>query len=188
MTSSPRPAADEIAVHGRTIAASLLAVFALAFAPPAKRISLDVKDADLHNVVRLLADVGHINIVVPDDVKAKVTIQLRDVPWTEALDAILRSKGLGQERIGDVIEVDTEARILKRLQLAAEIRSAKAQSVRLATVMIPLRYARASEVAPLVKGMLTERGRLEIDARTNTLIVTDVADAAAAIEQRMRPR
>src|SRR5204863_9686327 len=68
-------------------------------------IDLDFKDADIHNILRLLADVGQVNIVTSDEVKGSVTIRMRDTPWDQALDVILRTKGLGQVREGNLIRV-----------------------------------------------------------------------------------
>lgn len=69
------------------------------------RIDLDVKGADLHDVFRLIADVGKVNIVVAGDVSGTVTVKLKDVPWDQALDVIARAKGLGVERDGNVISI-----------------------------------------------------------------------------------
>lgn len=153
----------------------ILVLLSLAAAPP-RKISLDVKDADLHNVMRLLADAGKVNIVVPDDVKGRVTIKLRDVPWTEALDVILRSKGLGREMIGSVVQVDTLERILARDRARIEMNKAQVEAAEPITVLIPLSYANANELKALVQSMLSPKGSVAVDARTNTLIVTDVPE------------
>src|SRR5688572_21553012 len=116
-----RPRCDFPTARLLLLSTWVLALFLVGAAPAPKRISLDVKDAELHNVLRLLADTGRVNIVVPDDVKGKVTIKLRNVPWTEALDVILRSKGLGREQQGGVIQVDTLERIVKRQRDQAEL-------------------------------------------------------------------
>jgi len=73
-------------------------------------LDLDVKDADIHNVLRLIADVGRVNIVVTDDVQGSVTVRMRGVPWDQALDVICRSKGLFVERDGNVIIVSSRSR------------------------------------------------------------------------------
>jgi type II secretory pathway component HofQ len=81
--------------------------------PPAytgRRVDLDVKDADIHNVLRLLADVGHVNIVVADDVQGSVTVRMRSVPWDQALEVVCRAKGLSAERDGNVIIVSPHPR------------------------------------------------------------------------------
>lgn len=81
--------------------------------PPAhhgRRIDLDVKGADIHDVLRLLADVGRVSIVVGDDVQGSVTVRMRQVPWDQALEVILRTKGFYAERDGDVIVVTAKPR------------------------------------------------------------------------------
>lgn len=150
------------------------ALMLLGAAPPARRISLDVKDADLHNVLRLLADTGKVNIVVPDEVRGRVTIKLRNVPWTEALDVILRSKNLGKERIGSVIQVDTLERILAREKARIELKKIEEEAGEPVTVIVPLSYTNANELKPLVQSMLSPRGTVAVDSRTNSLIITDV--------------
>jgi type II secretory pathway component HofQ len=75
-----------------------------------RRIDLDVKGADIHDVLRLLADVGRVSIVVADDVQGSVTVRMRQVPWDQALDVILRTKGFSSEREGDVILVTAKPR------------------------------------------------------------------------------
>ena len=145
-------------------------------AKPADRpISLDVKDADIHNVLRLFANVAQVNIVVPGDVKGRVTIKLDRVPWSRALDVVLKSKGLGMERHGDVIRVDTLVRLNERQVQKGKLRGLREKSGSLLTVVIPVNYARALDLKPLVQSMLTPRGRVMVDARTNVLVVTDVA-------------
>src|SRR5690606_37852121 len=121
--------------------------------------SVNVKDADIHNVLRLLADTGNVDIVVSEEVKGRVTLELRDVPWSEALEVVLQSRGLGKERLGNVIHVDLLERITQRLGQKAEIAKTRAETAELLTVLIPLRYAVASEIRPLVASMLTPRGR-----------------------------
>ncbi len=158
---------------------------ALAVPPAERRISLDVVDADIHDVVRLLGEAGRVNVVIPDEVKGRVTVALKDVPWPQALAVVLASKGLGQQRTGDVIEIDTLERIVARTRTEAAIGEAREGSGELLTVLIPLRYARAAEMAPLVRALLTPRGRVEVDARTNVLIVTDVAYSAERIRRSL---
>lgn len=147
----------------------------MAAKPDLPRISLDVRDADLHNVLRLLADTAKVNVVVPDHVQGRVTVKLKDVPWTDALDVILQAQGLGREQVGTVVQIDTLERIAARAEKEAEIRAARRETAELITVLIPLRYARAAEMKPLVASMLTGRGRVAVDERTNVLIVTDIA-------------
>ncbi len=146
-----------------------------------KKISIDLKDAEIHNVLRLLSDVSGANIVVSEAVKGKVTLKLKNVAWTRALQVVLRSKSLGMVQEGNIIEVDTLERINARVKLRAELAALRTQSGALVTVMLPLSYAKAADIAKLVQPMLTERGSVSIDARTNTLIVTDVAHNAGRV-------
>jgi type II secretory pathway component HofQ len=148
-------------------------------------VTLNVKDADIHNVLRLLADAGKVNIVVPEEVKGRVTVNLKDVPWLKALDSVLASKGLGREKIGNVIHVDTLERLRARQEHRAAIAKAREESAALLTVLIPLRYAKANDMKPLVASLLTKRGTVAVDVRTNTLIVTDVVENVARVRAQL---
>ncbi len=170
--------------HVRTALLSLvlLGTPALAEAPAAspvtqgkgKRISVDVVRADLHDVLRMLADLGRVNLVVAEGVQGKVTLRLRNVPWNEVLATVLASHGLGTERRGNVVRVAP----LKQLQEEAEARVKLAQTreqvAPLHTYFIPVSHARAADLLPHVQALLSPRGRASVDARTNTLIITDV--------------
>ena len=157
------------------LAVCLTALPVLAREPrEARRISLDVSKADVHDVLRMLADVGRLNLVTSDDVQGTVTLKLRNVPWGEALDVVLSSRGLGMERQGNILRVAP----LKALQEEADARERLARAheklAPLRTWMVPVSYARAAELLPHVKELLTPRGSVSVDARTNTLIITDV--------------
>ena len=84
-----------------------------------QRMNLDLKDADIHNILRLLADVGHVNIVTADDVTGTMTIRMRNVPWDQALDVVLQAKGLGMVRAGNLIRVAPMAQLQKERELRA---------------------------------------------------------------------
>ena len=148
-----------------------------------RRITVDLKDAELHDVLRLFSDVGKVNVVVSEDVKGKVTLHLVDVRWSEALLLVLESKSLGLERQGNVYLVDTLERITARAMAKDKLARMRKAAAPLRTVLIPLAHARAKSLAPIVRGMLTSRGRVEVDERTNTLIVTDVAESAKSAEE-----
>lgn len=167
--------------HVRTalLSLALLSAPALAAAPAfpklaGKRISVDVVRADLHDVLRMLADEGRLNLVVAEGVQGKVTLRLRDVPWSQVLETVLASHGLGTERRGNVVRVAP----LKQLQEEAEARVKLAQAreaeAPLHTYFLPVSYARAADLVPQVQALLSPRGRVSVDTRTNTLIITDV--------------
>ncbi|GAB4292299.1 MAG: type IV pilus secretin PilQ [Myxococcota bacterium] len=151
-----------------------------------KRISLDFKDADIGNILRLIADVSRLNIVASDDVKGKITVTLRNVPWDEALDIVLRSKGLDKERRGNIIRVAP----IEILQKEAEMRRAKKKAMEktqpLKVRLIPVNYAVASELADKVKDLLSDRGSVTVDERTNVLVVKDIHENLFKAENLVR--
>ncbi len=139
-----------------------------------RRLSLDFKDADIKNILRLIAEVSNLNIVAGDDVKGKVTIRLIDVPWDQALDIILFSNNLGKMRVGNVIRVAPVPRLKKEEEEVLSSKRTKEKLEDLVTELIPVNYSTAQELASQVKNILTERGSVSIDSRTNTLIVKDI--------------
>lgn len=162
-------------VRAAVAAVVLLSTSALAESPrEARRISIDVVRADIHDVLRLLAEKGGLNVVVADEVQGKVTLRLRDVPWRQALDTVLASRGLGHELKGNVMRVAPMTQLAEEAETRAKLKQAREQEAPLRTYFIPVSYARAAELLPQVQAQLSPRGRASVDARTNTLIVTDV--------------
>ncbi len=151
-----------------------------------RRVSFEFKDIDIHNLLRVIAEVSKRNIVVSDEVKGRITIRLRNVPWDQALDLILKTKGLGKEETGNIIRIAP----LKVLQEEAKIRAAAAaereNELPLKVRIIPVNYAMANEVAPKVKDLLSKRGSLTVDQRTNTLVVKDIVDVLSKAEGLVR--
>ncbi|MFO7735695.1 MAG: type IV pilus secretin PilQ [bacterium] len=148
-----------------------------------KRISLDFKDADIHDVLRLIADIGNLNIITSDDVGGKVTVRLMNIPWDEALDVILKSKSLGRERMGDVVRVATVQTLQreKESELAKQKSQQKLEPIK--ARLITVNYAKADELTNQVKGMLSDRGTLNVDQRTNVLIVKDIQEVLDKTEK-----
>jgi type IV pilus assembly protein PilQ len=138
------------------------------------RISIDVKDADVIDVVRLLSEVGNFQVVVDPGVSCKLTLKLNAVPWPSVLNTALKVCGLGQEEDNGIVRVAPVARLTaeqaERRKLAEEQRLNRP----LRTTMYRLSYARAQELAPLLKKFLSPRGEIVVDPRTNTLIITDI--------------
>lgn len=151
-----------------------------------RRIDLDFKDADIHNILRLLAEVGGVNVVTADDVSGTVTIRMRNVPWDQALEVILQAKGLGMIRRGNLIRVAP----LETLEKEREARIAQQkQNVLLApleTRIVPVSYAVAGELSPRVSELLSERGNVSVDERTNVLIVRDIVEQLDDVEELVR--
>lgn len=147
-----------------------------------QRFSIDLREADIHNVFRLISSVAGVNIVAGDDVKGKVTVRLIDVPWDLALAVVCQAKSLGVVRIGNVIRVAPLTVISNERRVALEASEANKQLEPLNMLILPLNYASVKEVEKQVKALLTERGRLSTDTRTNTVIVEDVAATLGKIQ------
>ncbi|MCC6553759.1 MAG: type IV pilus secretin PilQ [Polyangiaceae bacterium] len=151
-----------------------------------RRIDLDLKDADVHNVLRLISDVGRVNIVTADNVSGNVTIRMRNVPWDQALDTVLQAKGLGMVRQGNMIRVAPLADLNKERELAIARRKSELQLAPIETRIVPINYAEAKEMQDRAKDMLSPRGSLAVDERTNVLIARDVAGNLNQIEELVR--
>jgi len=157
--------------------APLLLSLALTASPAPRaetRISIDVKDADIVDVVRLLAEVGSFQVVVDPGVACKLTLKLNEVPWDTALDVSLRSCGLGQDDQNGVVRVATRAKLTAEYAEERKLAEERRLSGPLRTTRYVLSYAKAQDLAPVIKKFLSPRGDVVYDARTNTLIVTDV--------------
>ena len=122
-------------------------------------VSLDFKDADISNVLRILSYKSGMNIVAGKDVTGPVTIRLTNVPWEKALDVILRTYGYAYEREGNIIRVTTTANL---------------EMEELATEVFALNYASAKDVPKAIEKMLSSRGSIKHDERANLVIVTDI--------------
>jgi type IV pilus assembly protein PilQ len=151
-----------------------------------RRIDLDLKEADIHDVFRTLAKVGRVNIVAADDVSGSVTITMRNVPWDQALDTILQAKKLGMVRRGNIIRVANMADLNKERELAIERRKAELQLAPIETRLIPVSYAQANDLQKRAAEMLSPRGSIAVDERTNVLVARDVAGNLNQIEELIR--
>jgi len=140
-----------------------------------EKISLDFKDADIQNVLRVLADVSGLNIIATDDVKGKVTLHLIDVPWDQALDLVLRSNRLEKMQEGNVMRISTVSRLKEEREALRAADEAERELEPLRVKYVRVNYARADDVLiDKVKGVLTDRGSVTFDDRTNTVIVRDI--------------
>ncbi|NOY53691.1 MAG: type IV pilus secretin PilQ [Deltaproteobacteria bacterium] len=158
-----------------------------------KKISLDLQDADVVNVLRLIADIGGVNIVFGSDVSGKVTVNLKNIPWDQALDIVLMTNGLDKVRMGKIIRIARSETITEEAnkRLAAMKASDKVEP--LVTRIIPVNYSDIKTIkdSDLVKNILSDRGKIDMDERTNTLIVYDIAknvDKIEALVERLDTR
>jgi type IV pilus assembly protein PilQ len=151
-----------------------------------RRIDLDMQNTDVHQVLRLLSDVGQVNIVTADNVSGTVTIKMRNVPWDQALDVVLQSKGLGMVRGGNIIRVAPLPQLEKEREMAIARRKQELQLAPLETRLIPVSYATAEDIQLRAREVLSGRGSIAVDGRTNVLIARDVAGTLDQVEELVR--
>ncbi|RMG44742.1 MAG: type IV pilus secretin family protein [Candidatus Dadabacteria bacterium] len=137
-------------------------------------ISLDLQDTDIDNALRIIAEVSNLNIIASDDVTGKVTLRLIDVPWDQALDVILKTNGLDKVQELNVIRVAPVEKLREEREALKQAREAEEELEPLQVRYMRISYARASELKPLIETVLTERGSVSYDERTNQIIVKDI--------------
>ncbi len=149
------------------------------------RLSLNFQDIEVRSVLQLLADFTGLNLVVSDSVVGNLTLRLKNVPWDQAMDIILKTKGLSQRRAGNVILIAPTDEIAAREKLELESRKQVEELEPLRTVFIKVNYAKAEEMAELLNqadnAILSSRGSVSVDIRTNTLLVKDTTDSLANV-------
>jgi type IV pilus assembly protein PilQ len=146
-----------------------------------KRINLDVQEADIHVVLRTLADYAGKNIIASKEVDGTVTVRLYDTPWQEALSSILKAQGYGYVEENGILRVG----ILQKLR-TEELEEAAADRKRedllpIETQVVRLQFASAEELKPALADMLSGRGKLQVDTRTNALIVSDIPSSVTKV-------
>ena len=137
-------------------------------------ISLDLQDTDIDNALRIIAEVSNLNIIASEDVTGKVTLRLIDVPWDQALDVILRTNGLDQVTEGNVIRIAPVDKLRQEREALSEAKRAQENLEDLGVEYLRVSYAQVDELREQVEGVLSERGTVTIDERTNQLIVKDI--------------
>lgn len=150
-------------------------------------MSLNFQDVEVRAVLQVLADYAGINLVASDAVQGNVTLRLQDVPWDQALDLVLRSKGLGRRKDGNVLLVAPLSELSSAPQGAPGGLGLEAQWQPMQRELLPVHHAKAADLADLLlasladDGILSGRGSLSVDARTNTLVVHQPADRLAEV-------
>jgi type IV pilus assembly protein PilQ len=156
-----------------------------------RRISLDLQDADLVNVLRLFGDLSDMNMILSPEVKGKVTVRLKNIPWDQAMEIVLKMNGLGFIIEDNILRIAPQAALAKEAEEELKTKEAKKRAEDLVTRMIPVNYSTVGAVESTVKKTLSARGDVLIDARTNTLIIKDIArnvdEVAELIKRLDRP-
>ncbi|MFK8012032.1 MAG: type IV pilus secretin PilQ [Marinicellaceae bacterium] len=166
------------------------------------KVSFNFQDIEVRSVLQLIADASQLNLVVADTVEGNVTLRLNNVPWDQALDIVLNSKQLDQRRKDNVIWIAPAKEIADREQEKLEAIRGKEEFEPLKTIYIQINYAKAEEFASLLtgsnslsstgadaeggagsNGLLSNRGSVSFDERTNTLLVSDIPDRLKDVEQ-----
>jgi type IV pilus assembly protein PilQ len=151
-----------------------------------KKITIDMQDADIINVIRLMGDVSGKNVVIGEDVKGKVTVKLKNVPWDQALDVVLKTKDLGREERGGIIRVVPQAKLDAEREARFKLQDEREKKLPTTVRLIPVNYAIAQQLTPQVKELLSARGKVTFDARTNVIIVEDIRDNLDQAERLVR--
>jgi type IV pilus assembly protein PilQ len=151
------------------------------------RLSLNFQDIEVRSVLQLLADFTGLNLVVSDSVEGNLTLRLKNVPWDQAMDIILKTKGLAQRKSGNVILIAPTDEIAAREKLELESRKQVEELEPLRTEFIKVNYAKAAEMAELLNqkdnAILSPRGSVSVDVRTNTLLVKDTNDSLVNVRR-----
>jgi len=157
------------------------------------KVTFNFQDIPVRSVLQLIADVSDLNIVVADSVGGNLTLRLTNVPWDQALDIVMDARNLDKRHNGNVIWIGPTAEIAAREQQLLQAQLDRRILEPLQTVLIPISYAKAEALMTLIQtstsnvdseyGLLSERGSVTIDERTNTLLVTDTVEKILAIQK-----
>jgi type IV pilus assembly protein PilQ len=152
-----------------------------------ERLSLNFQDIEVRSVLQLIADFTGLNVVVSDTVRGSLTLRLKNVPWDQALDIILKTKGLAMRQSGNVMLVAPSEEIAAREKLELESQKQIEELEPLYSEFIQVNYAKASDLASLLKStdttLMSDRGMVTTDERTNTLLVQDTAAKLVEVRQ-----
>jgi type IV pilus assembly protein PilQ len=152
-----------------------------------ERLSLNFQDIEVRSVLQLLADFTGTNIVVSDTVSGSLTLRMQNVPWDQALDIVLKTKGLAKRESGNVMLIAPSEEIAAREKLELESQKQIEELSPLYSDFIQVNYAKASDLATLLQSgdssLMSERGKVTVDDRTNTLLIQDTAEKLEQIRR-----
>ena len=146
-------------------------------------LSLKFKDADLRDVILYLADFAGLNVVFDPEVRGMVTVDLKDTPWDQALDLILKINKMGKTLEGNVLRIAPTAVLTREKDEERKLLESQVLAGPMVTKTFTLSYSRATDVENLLKSKMSERGEMIVDERTNTLIITEVRDKMEVLER-----
>jgi type IV pilus assembly protein PilQ len=138
-----------------------------------RRISIFFRKVEIHNLLRLFAEISGMNVITSGNVKGRVTLKLRNVPWDQALDLVLKTLKLGMEKSGNIVRIATLEELRQEEQQRRRLQQLKLLAQPQKIRILPVNYAKAQQMQQKVKTVLSPRGKVTIDTRTNVLIVKD---------------
>jgi type IV pilus assembly protein PilQ len=182
------------AANATTSAEAAITADAASIPAPDKPMSLNVQDIELRALLQIFARFAHTNIVASDSIKGKISVDLRDLSWQQALDVVLQSKGLASCKIGKVLWIAPQEELAHRRQLEQRLGAAEIQQETLQGELFQLNYQKAETLRKLLhigddgrskpnagSSLLSARGSAIVDARTNQLLITDTAAALGQV-------
>jgi len=146
-------------------------------------ISMKFKDADLRDVILYLGDFAGLNVVFDPEVRGVVTVDLKDIPWDQALDLILKTNKVGKTLEGNVLRIAPTTVLTREKEEERRLRESKELAGPMVVKTFTLSYSRGSEVESLLRSKMSDRGEIIVDERTNTLIITEVRDRMEVLEK-----
>jgi type IV pilus secretin PilQ/predicted competence protein len=150
------------------------------------KITIDLQNTEIRDFLRILADTGKLNLVMDPDVQGNFGFKFTDTPWDQVLDVVLKNAGLGKEIQNGVLRVAKIDKLQKEEEDRKKLDETKALAGQLQTITRPLSYAKVSEVQKILKDMLTKRGSVILDDRTNTLIITDLPRNISVVDDLLQ--
>ena len=154
-----------------------------------EKLSLNFQDIDIRSVLQIIADVTDMNLVVSDTVSGNITLRLKNVPWDQALELVLKTKSLDKRISGNVMMIAPAAEIAERERFEIETNKQVKELKEPQTEFIQVNYAKASDIVALLgteQGILSERGKIQADPRTNTLIVRDIDTSINKVRKALK--
>lgn len=184
------PAMEEAAAEGGSEIQELNTLFpGMKERYTGEKISIDLQDADVEHVLRLISEISGYNLILDDDISGKISLKLVDIPWDQALDLVLLQRGLGMVIKGNIMRIASTTKLeAERVQLqkareaAIQAQVSMQNLAPLKTEYMQINYNTAAEFEGKVKTLLTGRGSASSDPRTNILIVTDTEDTLKRID------
>jgi type IV pilus assembly protein PilQ len=138
-----------------------------------RRVSLEFSDADIRKILQLIAEVSNLNFLIGDDVSGTISIKLVNVPWDQALDVILETKGLEKKQDGNIMYIKPKGKFKTEDEEEAEAKKVHERKMELKTRLFDINYADVADIAKQFDKLKSDRGTISQDERTNRVIVTD---------------